>query len=58
MVQASYLGQVHVGLFEKLGVIVGHQADHVVKHAVLFVHGDGEVHLLHHREESANTKEA
>lgn len=52
---AAYLGQVHVGLFEKLGVIVGHQADDIIKHPVLFVHGDGEVYLLHHREESTRT---
>lgn len=52
---AAYLGQVHVGFFEELGVIVGHQANDIIKHPVLFVHGDGEVELLHHREESTCT---
>lgn len=42
------LGQVQVGLVEQVRVMLGHQADHVIKHPVLLIHGDGQVWLLHH----------
>lgn len=42
-----YLGQVEVGLSQQVGVMFGHQANNIIKHTVLLVHGDGEVRLLH-----------
>lgn len=46
-VAIAYLGQVQVGLRQQVGVMLGHQADHVIEHAILLVHGDGKVGLLH-----------
>ena len=43
---AANLGQVQVGLGQQVGVIFGHQADDIIKHPVLLVHGDSEVRLL------------
>ena len=43
----GHLGQMDVGLLQEVCVVAGHQADHVVVHLVLLVHGDGLVGLVY-----------
>lgn len=50
---AANLGQVQVGLGQQVGVIFGHQANDIIKHPVLLVHGDSEVRLLNCGKEPA-----
>lgn len=50
----SDLGQVQVSLRQQVWVMFGHQSNHVVKHLVLLIHGDGQVRLLHCRKQPAN----
>lgn len=52
-----YLGQVEVGLRQQVGMMFGHQADNVIKHPVLLIHGDGEIRLLHCGKQPAQTTE-
>ena len=42
-----HLGQEQVGLAQQVRVMFGHHANHIIEHAVLLVHGDGEVRLIH-----------
>lgn len=51
----DHLGQVQVGLCQQVGVMFGHQANNIIKHSVLLVHGYGEVRLLHRGKEPKHT---
>ena len=53
---AVYLCQVQVGLRQQVRVMFGHQANHIIKHPVLLVHGYGEVGLLHCGKQPARTR--
>lgn len=53
---ASHLGEVKMRLGQQVWVMFGHEANDLVKHLVLLVHGDGEVDLLHSRQQPENRR--
>lgn len=48
----THLGQMQVSLRQQVRVMFGHHPNDIIKHLVLLVHGDGQVRLLHGREQS------